>query len=72
MPRIQRVIEAPSVREPDLVVALVEELQNSHPIGQPRIEETLFPRTDRMRVTVIWDRWDHLPDEERAACILRI
>jgi hypothetical protein len=71
VPRIQRVIEEPRVHEPDIVAALVEELRSSHSTGQPRIEETVFPRTNRMRITVIWDRWERIPDEERTACILR-
>jgi hypothetical protein len=71
MPRIQKRIETPCVRHPALVAQLAEELRNSHESGQPRIEELTFPRTGTIHVTVFWDRWDSLPDEERAQCILQ-
>jgi hypothetical protein len=71
MPRIRRTPELPPVNKPELVAALVEELRNNHETGQPIIDETVFPTTNLIRVTVIWDRWEPLADAERVACILQ-
>src|SRR5947207_1781011 len=72
MPRIRRGPESqPRPRYPDLVRALAEELKNSHDAGQPRIEEQVFPQTNAVRVTVLWDKWESVPDEDRAATILQ-
>lgn len=70
MPRIRRRLEdRRSSQFPDLVTRLAEELRNSHDSGQPRIDEQLFPRTNRFRVTVIWDEWEPLNDEHRVDTI---
>src|SRR5437764_15193910 len=71
MPRIRKVPETPCVREPGMIRDLAAELRNSHETGQPRIEEVTFPRTGTIQVTVLWDQWDPLPDDERAVCILQ-
>jgi hypothetical protein len=49
---------------------LARELKSGQPSGQPRIYEHRFP-TDTIRVTVIWDKWEPVPLEERGAVILR-
>ncbi len=54
-----------------LVTALVHELKESSESGQPLIHEHHFPRTGKMRVTVLWDRWEIVPHEERAEIIRR-
>jgi hypothetical protein len=59
------------LRLPNLLTELTAELRNSREFGQPRIEEDYFPRTEAVRVTVIWDKWEPVPDEERAATILQ-
>jgi hypothetical protein len=71
MPRIQKRLEPPRARHPAVVGELAEELRHSHESGQPRIEELTFPKTGTIHVTVLWDRWDPLADEERAVCILQ-
>jgi hypothetical protein len=71
MPRIRRSLENSSrPRFPSLVAELAEELRSSHECGQPRIEEETFPRTNAVRVSVIWDKWEAVSDEERANTIL--
>jgi hypothetical protein len=35
------------------------------------IREQRFPRTDAIRTTVIWDKWEPLNDEDRVATILQ-
>jgi hypothetical protein len=71
MPRIRRGLEASRKRHPRLVEDLARELKESHESGQPIIEELEFPRTNNLRVTVIWDRWDPIPDEDRGNVILQ-
>jgi hypothetical protein len=73
MPRIisGKGTAAPPVRFPDLVTALVHELRESGESGQPVIHEHHFPRTGKMRVTALWDRWENVPHEERAEIIRR-
>src|SRR5580692_8965123 len=72
MPRIRRgADEQPRLRYPALVAELDEELRHTHESGQPRIEETVFPKTNLMRVTVLWDKWDPVSDEDRATTILQ-
>ncbi len=58
-------------RHPELVARLVEELRASHESGQPIIDEQRFPESGAIRVYVIWDRWDRVPDEERTDTILQ-
>jgi hypothetical protein len=73
MPRIVRGQEqvAPSARFPSLVDELAHELKQSHESGQPVIDEQHFPKTGKTRVSVLWDKWDDVPHEERAEIILR-
>ena len=72
MPRIRRGLDDnPRPRFPDLVAELAGELRDNREGGQPRIEEQHFPKTSAVRVTVIWDKWAPLTDEERAATILQ-
>jgi len=53
-----------------LLSRLVEELSSSRDLGQPVIHEQTFP-TGKIRVTVIWDQWDHVSFEDRTSLILR-
>jgi hypothetical protein len=53
-----------------LASRLADELRSNRESGQPVIYEQLFP-SDRLRITVIWDEWDHLLPEERTEVILR-
>jgi hypothetical protein len=69
MPRVKRGLEPPKSHFPDLVMKLAEEMKNSRESGQPMIEEHYFPRANTVRVTVIWDQWAPVTDEERAATI---
>jgi len=71
MPRIKRSpADLLKRRHPKLVAELADELKSSRETGQPVIEEFEFPKTGAIRATVIWDKWDRLPDAERAATIL--
>jgi len=71
MPRIRRDPEKTTrSRHPDLVRELVEELRHSRDFGQPLIEELCFPKTNNLRVQVIWDKWDPISDEDRYQTIL--
>ena len=72
MPRIKRGLETPQRSAyPDLVDELAKELtQHDRACGQPRIEEEHFQKTNLVKVTVIWDKWDHVRDEDRSAVIL--
>src|SRR5262249_3064853 len=70
MPRIKRGLDnSPPPRFPRLVQELAGELEANHASGQPIIDEQHFPKTDAFRVTVIWDKWDDVPDEARSATI---
>lgn len=60
----------PSSRFPKLVDELATELRADRPNGQPFISEHEFPRTRAVRVTVIWDKWQDVPSEDRYATIL--
>jgi hypothetical protein len=72
MPRIQRRLdENHRSRFPDLLSDLVKELKNARETGQPLIEEQVFPKTNAVRVTVIWDKWEPVPDEDRFHTILQ-
>src|SRR5712671_3409197 len=72
MPRIKR---SPTGREngrpPKLLPELVAELKQARESGQPIIDEFTFPATNRIRVAVICDKWESVPDEERLATIYR-
>ena len=54
----------------ELAEELATELQNNHEYGQPVIYEHVF-RTGKVRVSVIWDKWQDVPLQERSATILR-
>jgi hypothetical protein len=49
--------------------ALAEELRSKREFGQPVIEEEHF-KTGLIRVSVLWDKWDRVPHEERTKAIL--
>src|SRR5437879_2937460 len=71
MPRKRRGFEEPPRRAVgNLVERLVDELRSDRQSGQPLIEEEEFP-TKKLRVNVIWDKWDRVPLEDRTATILR-
>jgi len=71
MPRRKRsLMEVPRRPMQDMAEALADELKNNRESGQPVIEEQEFP-TGNVRVTVVWDKWDHLSLEDRTAIILR-
>jgi len=72
MPRIKRGLTATAKpRHPGLTAELVAELRADRAAGQPRIEEQHFPTTSAIRVSVFWDKWAGLPDEERSEVILQ-
>ncbi len=72
MPRIKKGLEeTPTPQHPGLAAELASELKSAREGGQPRIEEQHFPKTGAVRVTVLWDKWAPLPDEERSVVILR-
>src|SRR5438552_3748912 len=73
MPRIIRGREqvTRSTRFPGLVDELAHELEQGSESGQPVIDEQHFPGTGKMRATVLWDKWDPVPHEERVEIILR-
>lgn len=72
MPRIQRRLDEPRrVRFPDLLTELAKELKNARETGQPLIEEQVFPKTNAVRVTVIWDKWEPVSDDDRYNIILQ-
>lgn len=72
MPRIQieagrRAVSttAPLTRE------LADELKSGRQSGQPVIYEQTFSSSGKVRVTVIWDEWDHISLEDRTSIILQ-
>lgn len=71
MPRIILGHEHAGPHYPNLVAELADELRSNRPFGQPIIREQRFPRTDVIRTTVIWDKWESLNDEDRVATILQ-
>src|SRR5437667_233375 len=72
MPRVKKTdAHSGKLLFPNLLAELVEELKAGREFGQPRIEEEEFPRTHLKKVTVIWDKWEGVPDQERVETILR-
>lgn len=72
MPR-ERKSAPPPHSHPDLVKVLVEELNKkgvSSTPEVPTIYEEAQSHGDRLHVTVIWNRWAGIPEEERGAMIL--
>lgn len=55
----------------DLVSELRRELKEGHEFGQPVIHEEHFPKTGKIRATVLWDKWEGVPHEVRADAIQR-
>lgn len=71
MPRIILGHEHELPQFPDLVTELAEELKSTRSFGQPIIREQQFPKTEAIRTTVIWDKWEFMSDEDRLATILQ-
>jgi hypothetical protein len=72
MPRNKRIIElAPNGSCASLVERLAGALNRRSQIGQPIVEERELPRTDKVKVTAIWDLFDGMPDSDRLSAILR-
>jgi len=71
MPRIIHSFEKPKFRFPELLAELVNELKSNRKVGQPLIDEEHLPRANTIRITVIWDKWERVPNEERAATIFQ-
>ena len=57
-------------RHPALVEELASELKANRDCGQPMIDEESFPSTGLLKVTVVWDEWQSVPDDERSKVIL--
>ena len=57
---------SPTVR--DLAECLAAELRSSREYGQPMIYATEFP-SGKIRVNVVWDKWDGLALEDRTSTI---
>lgn len=71
MPRITRTAGHKEHFRHPLVERLAEELKNDRQFGQPLIEEEEFEKTQGLRISVIWDKWMGVLDEDRTATILR-
>ena len=72
MPRIRRRLDEPRRSPfPELLAELAKELKNAREGGQPLIEGQVFPKTNAVRVTVIWDKWESVSDEDRFQTILQ-
>jgi hypothetical protein len=54
----------------ELAAQLATELNSSRESGQPFIYEQEY-RTGKLTITVIWDKWDGVPLQERSATVLR-
>jgi len=71
MPRTKHNLEElPRSADTSLADELAAELKHSRLAAQPIIDEYTFPKTNAIRVQVIWDKWDALTDTERTAAIL--
>jgi hypothetical protein len=70
MPRIKLKPEPPRINHPELVDELASELATDREFGQPLVIEEPFGGTNDLRITVYWDRFDAVPDEERTRIIL--
>jgi hypothetical protein len=72
MPRIKRTSdENPLFRKATRIAHdLAQELKSERKFGQPRIVEEEFNITGRIRVVVLWDRWEHMTHEDRSNAII--
>ncbi len=70
MPRHERKPAKIGPGHEKLVDALVGELRDPKPIGQPIVLEDHTPETDSIRINVVWDRWEECPREARSTIIL--
>ncbi len=70
MPRIQRVEESSNQFSRSKVAnELAAELRSNRPHGQPVIQEQTY-QTGLIRVAVLWDWWEGIPDHQRSKAIL--
>jgi hypothetical protein len=53
------------------VKELADELKHDSESSQPVIDEEHFPKTGKIRVNVLWDKWDKVPHEKRPDVILK-
>lgn|SRR5579884_1348017 len=70
---VRRIPSQEEDTDPDLVHSLVEELnlnQESGPEDAPLIVEEEIPYSNRIQVTVIWDRWKNIAPETRGRIIM--
>ncbi len=70
----KKIIPVRPVIDPSLVNDIAEELRLQQPEGSPDaplIIEEEARYTDRIHVTVIWDRWSQIGPEERSRIILQ-
>jgi hypothetical protein len=71
MPRIRRSLDdREPPRFPSVIEQLADELRHNRAIVQPFIEEQEFS-TGLLRVNVVWDVWNGIPNEDRIDTILR-
>ncbi len=70
MPRIRIGHEVRGTARNELAEQLAKELKNGREFGQPFIYEQEY-RTGKLRVSVVWDRWNGMALQERTATILR-
>lgn len=59
------------VKHVNLVEALVNELRANRLSGQPFIKEQEFPKTHALRVSVLWDKWQNVSDEDRYEAVMQ-
>ena len=71
MPRVRREVERPEIGHREVLKDLISELRNSRAFGQPMIDELALPKTGALNITVIWDRWETIDEQERLNIILR-
>ena len=69
MPVIETDFATATSRDKELLDLLVSELRVPREAGQPTIEIRQMSRDGLRHVHVIWDRWEDVPPERRAALI---
>ncbi len=62
--------EFPSQQYASLAEELANELKTNRGLGQPIIEEDRYPKTNAVRIFVLWDRFSSLGDEARTSVIV--